>query len=171
MRLNLGRGAAVRDPDLWRPIAIEIDRFHLECLAAADVGLSARQMSPNFMSQMGQVEAAEYPVPVAIVTLGCENLKPGLFGLMPIRNQSAKRQTLLVGPVRFGIPDQEMLPMSSAQMRHVPIGIRAKVILQLFKPMSPAWAEGPFFHFDIGTGRQVTESGGANAIQRLAHRL
>src|SRR5574337_1592764 len=149
MRLNLGREAAAVDPDLRRSVAIKIGCLHPECLAAANAGLSARQMSPDLVSQMRQVQTAKYPVPVAVVTLSREELKPGLFGPTPYRQQSAKRQTLLVGPVRLGITDQKMLPMPSAQIRHEPIGIGAETVLELFKPTPPIRSQRPFLHFDI----------------------
>src|SRR5574337_1275463 len=171
VRLNLGREAAAVDPDLRRSVAIKIGRLHLECLAATEAGLSARQMSPNLMSQMRQVQATKYPMPVAVVTLSREELKPGLLGPASYREQPAKRQTLLVGTVGLRIPDQEMLPMASAQMGHKPIGIGAETALQLFKSPPPVRPERPLLHLDIGTGREVTESGGANTVQSLAHRL
>src|SRR5574337_1476171 len=149
MRLNLGREAAAVDPDLRRPVTIEIGRLHLECLAATEADLSARQMSPDLVSQMTQVQAAEYPMPVAVVTLSREELKSGLLGPAPYREQSAKRQTLLVGPVGFSIPDQKMFPMPSAQMRHESSGIGAETALELFKPTPPIRSQRPFLHLDI----------------------
>src|SRR5574337_826965 len=103
---------------------IAIGYLHLELLAMTDEGLSTRQMPPNLVSQMWQVQAAEYPVPVGVVTLGRKQLTPSLCCATSCGEQSAERQALLMGPIRLGIPDQEMLPVAATKMGHEPIDIR-----------------------------------------------
>src|SRR3990172_351840 len=76
VRLHLGRETLAVNPDFFAPITIEICHLNPDRLATADRGLGPCQMAPDLVPQMRKVEAAEYPMPVAIIALCGEELMP-----------------------------------------------------------------------------------------------
>ena len=110
------------DPDLVVAVAVDVEDVVRQSLPLTQRRFRLRQVPPDRVSQMRQVEAAEDAVPVGVVALGPADgaTRRGRIA-MPAR-QRAQRHHLLVHPVRFGILDQEVAPVRAANERAVGAG-------------------------------------------------
>ena len=79
------------------------------------------------MSEVGQVEPSEYPVPVSVIALGGKEFVPRWTHPAGCGEQPAEGQAFLVRPVGLRIPDQEVFPMAPPHVRVEAIGVGAEL--------------------------------------------
>jgi len=79
---------------------------------------SPERDSPDCLSQMGQVEAAEHAVPVSVIALGSPDCAASGRGqVSPAAQEEGKRLHLLVHPVGLGVLHQEVAPVDPGSGR------------------------------------------------------
>src|SRR5207302_9261719 len=68
-RAHDGREPGRMDPDLLEPVAVQVHALDGERRAAPQLALGQRELVPDGMSQMRQVQAYEHAVPLRVVAL------------------------------------------------------------------------------------------------------
>src|SRR5437867_6726933 len=69
MRADTRRELPRMDPKLGIPVVVEIQLFIRQRLASPQLALAEGQLVPDRVTEMGQIEAAEYAVPIVVVAL------------------------------------------------------------------------------------------------------
>jgi hypothetical protein len=102
------------DPQLLGAVGVEIERFHGQRLAAAQLALGEGQVAPDRGPQVRQVQSAEHAMPVGVVALGAADGAPRGRRVAALAAQRRQRQHLLVHAVRLGVLHEEVPPMAAA---------------------------------------------------------
>ena len=157
----LDRAAAVRthergeiggvNPDFLESVAIQVEALDLKRLAPPQLRLGQREVAPDRVAEVGEVEAAEHAVPVGVVALRPRDRLPRLDGIAAAAAQGGEGHHFLVHAVRFGVAHEEVAPMRPAEQRPVGTGdsLRAQVVLEPGQPRGGLRWQRPGFHLAV----------------------
>ena len=91
------------DPELGIPVVVESQLFIRQRLASPQLALGEGQLVPDRVTEMGQIESAEYAVPIGVVALRAPDGAASGRRIAPAARQVRERHHRLMHAVRLGV--------------------------------------------------------------------
>src|SRR2546422_7560850 len=108
-----------RSPDLLEPVSVEIELLDLERGAAPQLAFGQREVAPDRLPEMREVQPSEHAMPVRVVALRTADRLARCRRVARAPAQRGQGLHLLVHPVRLGIAHEEIAPVRSPDQRPV----------------------------------------------------
>src|SRR5439155_16403304 len=107
------------DPDLLEPVTVEIELLDLQGGAAPQLAFRQREIAPDGLAQVWEVQPSEHAVPVRVVALRAADRLARRRRVAAAPAQGGQALHLLVHPVRLGIAHEEIAPVRPPDQRRV----------------------------------------------------
>src|SRR5829696_990881 len=124
------------DPDFLVAVAVDVPYLGPQTLAPPQLPFSECEVAPDRFPEVGEVQAAEYSMPISIVTLSPSDCAAGQGWVAGLAEQDRERLHFLVHPVGLRILHQEVAPMRPPDQGAIGAGDAglAQVTLQTDQP-------------------------------------
>ncbi len=157
------------DPDLLVTVEVEVESLPGQSFVTPKPSLGGREVPPDRIAKVGQIEPAEDTVPVRVVALRSPDGTSSLRVVPSGATERGESLHLLVHPIRLGVLHLKISPVRAPNERAVrPRGPGlAEVALESRKPQCRVGRQRPALHLPVGTSGEIGESTARDRDQRL----
>src|SRR5687767_5083995 len=109
-------------PYLVASVGVEVERFGSQTLTSTKLTFGAREIQPDRLAQVREVESAEHSVPHRVVALRMADGAARSRRIAPTAAERGERHHLLVRAVRLRVLDEKVAPVRAAHEYTVALG-------------------------------------------------